>query len=103
MKLLLHRRLYFPSTASTHILPLPGQLLGGRRQSGFGACADAVDGHRDNLALLGRKLGEDVGLEAAQHEALLKQQLQLPQVGGARVVPPPGVLERRPEPKSRSR
>lgn len=75
-------------------MPLPGQLLGGGRQSSFGPRVDAIDGHRDNLALLGGKLGEDVGLEAAQHEALLQQQLQLPEVGGARVVPPPSVLER---------
>lgn len=86
---------------STHILTLPGQLLGSSRQSGFGPRIDAIDGHRDNLALLGGKLGEDVGLEAAQHQALLQQQLQLPEVGGARVVPPPSVLQRRAEPRTR--
>lgn len=84
-------------TTCTHILTLPGQLLGGGRQSGFDPRVDAIDGHRDHLALLGRELGEDLGLEAAQHQALLQQQLQLPEVGGAGVVPPPSVLGRRRE------
>lgn len=78
-------------------MTLPGQQLGGGRQSGFDPRVDAINGHRDHLALLGGKLGEDLGLEAAQHQALLQQQLQLPEVGGAGVVPPPSVLGRRRE------
>lgn len=38
------------------------QLLGCGRQSGFCVGVDAVDGYCDHLALLGGKLGEDVGL-----------------------------------------
>lgn len=84
-------------TTCTHILTLPGQQLGGGRQSGFDPRVDAINGHRDHLALLGGKLGEDLGLKAAQHQALLQQQLQLPEVGGAGVIPPPSVLGRRRE------
>lgn len=60
-----------------------GQVLGGRGQRGFGAGVDAVSGDDDHLALLGGQLGKDLALEAAQHQALPKQQTQLRQVGRA--------------------
>lgn len=69
-----------------------GQILRGGRQCSFGACVDSVGGDDDDLALLGGQLGEDLGLEAAQHQALLQQQTQLRQVGRARVVPAPRML-----------
>lgn len=81
----------------THRVVLGGHLLGHGIQGGSGLGTNPARGHHHHLALLGRELGEDVGLEAPQHDCLLQQQLQLPQVGGAGIIPPPGVLWRRTE------
>ena len=83
-----------PSAASTHSFVPGGHLLGGGIQGGSGPGVDLAWGDHHHLALLGWELGEDVTLEAAQHDRLLQQELQLPQVGGARVVPSPGLLWR---------
>lgn len=72
-----------------------GQLLGSSGQSSFYAGVDTIYGHCDNLALFSRKLGEDIALEAAQHQRLVKEQPQLSEVRRARVVPPPSRLEER--------
>lgn len=84
------------SPAQTHRLVLGGHLLGCGIQGRSGLGTEPARGHHHHLALLGRELGEHVGLEAPQHDRLLQQQLQLPQVGGAGVIPAPGVLWRRP-------
>ena len=83
-----------PSAAPTHSFVPGGHLLGGGIQGGSGPGVDLAWGDHHHLALLGWELGEDVTLEAAQHDRLLQQELQLPQVGGARVVPSPGLLWR---------
>lgn len=68
-----------------------GRCIQGRL--GPGADPTRVDHH--HLALLGWKLGKNVRLEPPQHDCLLQQQLQLAQVGGARVVPAPRELRRK--------
>lgn len=78
----------------THRLVLGGHFLGRGTQGRSGLGADPAWGHHHHLALLGRELGQDVRLEAPQHDRFLQQQLQLSQAGGARVIPSPGVLWR---------
>lgn len=52
-----------------------GQLLGCSREGSFHTATDPFYGYCDHLALLGRELGQDIRLEAAQHQTLLQQQL----------------------------
>lgn len=80
-------------TLVTYVAMPLAQLFGSSWQSGFYASVDAVYSHCDDLALFSGKLREDFRLEAAQHQTLLQQQLQLPKVRRARVVPAPGHLE----------
>lgn len=67
----------------THSALLGGHLLGRGIQGSSGPGADPAWGDHHHLALFGWELAEDVALEASQHDRLLQQELQLPQVGGA--------------------
>ena len=60
-----------PSAALTHSFVLGGHLLGGGIQGGSGPGVDLAWGDHHHLALLGWELGEDITLEASQHDRLL--------------------------------
>ena len=76
----------------THGFVHGGHFLGCGIQGGSGLGAHLAGGNDYHLALLGRELGKDVALEASQHDRLLQQELQLAEVGGARIIPSPGLL-----------
>lgn len=78
---------------ATHVSVALGEVLGRGGQGGLGVGGDAIRRHGDHLALLGRKLGKDVALEAPEHEGLLQKELQLGEVRRARVIPAPRQLQ----------